>query len=396
MKHHKSGHGKHRAVKSSAVAAGTFSLLVAATFANGGLAVAAPQPGITGPAPVQPGVTSPAPSTPTVPAPSPSVPEAPAEAWVPVPPQYSQPTKPIPNWDYDSNQYVAPATPTYTPPIDYSQIRLPADPITTPTEVFIAPRNTVMVGNLHFTQPNWMSDNTTARTNATTNAALAAVTDFWISHNIPADQAQQLAAAQLAGTAGGAIAAAVSAGATAATLGALVGGTIGGTSGVVLAAPALTPWGVIPAGVVATAAGAAIGAGLAGVPVAVGAGIVGGIAGFALATAYGDGTNGVPTTIDVPDIDQPAITTETQDTLTSWEQSGPVGTAAATFVRDTAANAPVVDAQIRSAVSSIPGGDGVVAAFDQAVSDFQTATEVPGLPLGMIADAIGAGIPAAA
>lgn len=60
MKHHKSGRGKHRAVKSSAVAAGTFSLLVAATFANGGLAVAAPQPGITGPAPVQPGVTSPA------------------------------------------------------------------------------------------------------------------------------------------------------------------------------------------------------------------------------------------------------------------------------------------------------------------------------------------------
>jgi hypothetical protein len=393
MKHHKSGRGKHRAVKQSAVAAGTFSLVVAAAFANGGLAVAAPQPGITGPAPGQPGVTSPAPSAPSTPAPTQS---APPQAWVPVPEQYSQPTKPLPNFDYEANQYIAPTTPAYTSPIDYSQLRLPAEEILTPTEVFIAPPRTVMVGNAHFNQTNWMTDETVDRTNATTGAALAMVTDFWISHNIPADQAQQLAAAQLAGTAGGAIIAAVAAGGTAASIAGLIGGTIGGTSGVVLAVDALTPWGIIPAGVVATAAGAAIAAAVVGIPVAVGAGILGGIGGFAVATAYGDGTNGVPQTIEVPNIDQPAITAQAQETLTSWEQSGPVGTAAATFVRDTAANAPVVDKQIRDAVTSIPGGAGVIATFDQAVSDFQAATAVPGLPLGMIADAIGAGIPAAA
>jgi len=315
---------------------------------------------------------------------------------VPVPEQYSQPTKPLPNWDYNANQYVAPVTPTYVPPVDYSQLRLPTDEVKTPTAVFIAPPKIVMAGNVHFTQPNWMTDETVARTNATTGAALAMVTDFWISHNIPADQAQQLAAAQLAGTAGGAIIAAVAAGGTAASIAGLIGGTIGGTSGVILAVDALTPWGIIPAGVVATAAGAAIAAAIVGIPVAVGAGILGGIGGFAVATAYGDGTNGVPQTIEVPNINQPAITAQAQETLTSWEQSGPVGTAAATFVRDTAANAPVVDKQIRDAVTSIPGGAGVIATFDQAVSDFQAATEVPGLPLGMIADAIGAGIPAAA
>ncbi|SLA57604.1 Uncharacterised protein [Mycobacteroides abscessus subsp. abscessus] len=45
-------------------------------------------------------------------------------------------------------------------------------------------------------------------------------------------------------------------------------------------------------------------------------------------------------------------------------------------------------------MTSLPGGEGAVAAFDQAVTDFQANTAVPGLPLGMIADAIGAGIPA--
>ena len=40
-------------------------------------------------------------------------------------------------------------------------------------------------------------------------------------------------------------------------------------------------------------------------------------------------------------------------------------------------------------MTSLPGGEGAVAVFDQAVTDFQANTSVPGLPLGMIADAAG-------
>ena len=80
--------------------------------------------------------------------------------------------------------------------------------------------------------------------------------------------------------------------------------------------------------------------------------------------------------------------------LDQWSASPPAGTAAADTVRNAVASAPVVDQQIRDAVTSLPGGEGAVAAFDQAVTDFQANTAVPGLPLGMIADAIGAGIPA--
>lgn len=73
-------------------------------------------------------------------------------------------------------------------------------------------------------------------------------------------------------------------------------------------------------------------------------------------------------------------TEQTETTLDQWPANLPVGTAAADTVRD--------------AVTSLPGGEGAVPALDQAVTDFQASTAVPGLPLGMNAHAIGAGIPA--
>ncbi|CRK54617.1 conserved membrane protein of unknown function [Rhodococcus sp. RD6.2] len=383
--------GRHRRLHRSLGVTTFLGTVTVASIVASGVAVAAPGQAGLAPDGDQPGLSdgqSAQAGLPETAAPAP----APAEAWVPVPEQYSQPTAPLPNWDYEANEPTSYA-PTYTPPIDYSQLHLPTQ-IDEPTPVYIAPRDTVMVGNLHFTQPNWMSDDTTARTNATTGAALAAVTDFWRSTGIPADQAQQLAAAQIAGAAGGAIIGAVAAGAPAATLGALIGGTIGGTSAMGFFSPVVTPVGAIPAGVVGTATGAGIGAAALGVPAAAVGAVGGGAAGLAAATIYGDGTNGTPTTVEVPDIDEPAITEQTQATLDSWEQSGPAGEAVTTFIRDTAAAAPVADQQIRESVSSVAGGDGALAAFDQMVSDFQTATGVPGLPLGMIAGAIGAGIPA--
>nr|WP_009475962.1 hypothetical protein [Rhodococcus sp. JVH1]EJI98651.1 insoluble domain protein [Rhodococcus sp. JVH1] len=350
----------------------------------------------------QSGVTTPAPSTQggvtTAPAPEPE----PVQTWVPVPVEYQQPAKPLDNWDYNSNEYVVPTYDqgSYVEPIDYSQLHLPTqlEEFTAPIQ---APEDKVRWGRYLGDRPNWMSKDTADRTNGQTAVIEAQVTDFWRSTGLKTEEAERLAAAQVAGGAAGAVGGALAAGVPVAAVGAvtggLVGGTIGGTSAVVLAAPVLTPLGVIPAGVVGTAAGAGIGAGigaLAGVPAAAGGAIVGGAIGVAAATAYGAGEVGAPTEVEIPDIDQAAITAQTETTLDQWEANAPVGSAAADAVRDVVEAAPIVDQQARDAVSSLPGGEQAVAAFDEAVTDFQANTAVPGLPMGMITDAIGAGIPA--
>ena len=396
--------GKHRKQARIVRAAGTTAVTAAVIVtACGGIAHAEPsQGGVTTAPSTQSGVTTPAPTTQggvtTAPAPEPE----PVQTWVPVPVEYQQPAKPLDNWDYNSNEYVAPTYDqgSYVAPIDYSQLHLPTqlEEFTAPIQ---APEDKVRWGRYLGNRPNWMSKDTADRTNGQTAVIEAQVTDFWRSTGLKTEEAERLAAAQVAGGAAGAVGGALAAGVPVAAVGAvtggLVGGTIGGTSAVVLAAPVLTPLGVIPAGVVGTIAGTGIGAGigaLAGVPAAAGGAIVGGAIGVAAATAYGAGEVGAPTEVEIPDIDKPAITAQTETTLDQWESSAPVGSAAADAVRDVVETAPIVDQQARDAVSSIPGGEQAVAAFDQAVTDFQANTAVPGLPMGMITGAIGAGIPA--
>ncbi|WP_072691486.1 insoluble domain protein [Rhodococcus marinonascens] len=371
--------GKHRKQAKAIRAAGTTAVTAAVIVAAcGGVASAAPaQDGVTTPAPPsQGGVTTP----------------EPLPTWVPVPVEYQQEAKPLTGWNYDSNEYVAPDTDSYVAPIDYSRLHLPTrlEEFTAPIQ---APEDKIRIGRYVADRPNWVSEDTAARTNGQTAVVEAQVTDFWRSTGLDADEAQRLSAAQLGGGAAGAVAAATAAGVPSAIVGGLVGGTIGGTSAVGLAGPVLTPLGVIPAGVVGTAAGAGIGAAVAGIPAAVGGALAGGAAGVVTATVYGTGDLGEPLEAVIPGIDQAAITAQTEATLDQWE-ANPVGAAAATAVRDMVASAPVAAQQVRDAVSSLPGGEGAVAAFDQAVTDFQANTAVPGLPLGMVADAIGAGIQA--
>ena len=395
---------KHRKQARIVRAAGTTAVTAAVIVTVcGGVAHAEPsQGGVTTAPSTQSGVTTPAPTTQggvtTAPAPEPE----PVQTWVPVPVEYQQPAKPLDNWDYNSNEYIAPTYDqgSYVEPIDYSQLHLPTqlDEFTAPIQ---APEDKVRWGRYLGNRPNWMSKDTADRTNGQTAVIEAQVTDFWRSTGLKTEEAERLAAAQVAGGAAGAVGGALAAGVPVATVGAvtggLVGGTIGGTSAVVLAAPVLTPLGVIPAGVVGTAAGFGIGAGvgaLAGVPAAAAGAAIGGAAGVAAATAYGAGEVGAPTEVEIPDIDQAAITAQTESTLDQWEASAPVGSAAADSVRDVVASAPVADQQARNAVSALPGGAQAVAAFDQALTDFQANTAVPGLPMGMITDAIRAGIPA--
>ena len=388
-KHHKQA----RIIKAAGTTAITAAVIVAAC---GGIATAAPtQGGVTTAPSTQGGVTT-APSAPSTQGGVTTAPSAPVETWVPVPVQYQGPTQQLNNWDYQTNTYVAPAyepNANYNAPVDYSTLHLPTqlDTFTAPIQ---APEDKIRFGRYLADRPNWITKDTADKTNGQTAVIEAQVTDFWRSTGLETDEAERLAAAQIGGGAAGALAGFTAAAVPAATVGGLIGGTIGGTSALALFSPVLTPIGAVPAGVVGTATGAGIGAAVLGGAAGLGGAVAGGAGGVLAASAYGAGDLGQPIDFEIPDVDQTAITTQTQTTLDQWDANPPVGTSAAGFVRDVVASAPVVDQQVRSAVTSVPGGEQALSAFDQTVADFQKATGVAGLPLGMIANAIGTGIPA--
>ncbi|WCT06173.1 insoluble domain protein [Rhodococcus qingshengii] len=386
--------GRHR--RQSAARQGTAALVVAAAVAAG-IGLAAPagaepiQGGVTGEG-IQGGVNGG--GTPT-PEPAVTVPEAQPEPiyWVAPPAEYQNvPSQPLPNWDYDAGEYTPPADYNVAP-IDYGNIHLPG-----PVEIvapIIAPKAKGRIGDWVFEQKTWMSDADLERTNNTSAVIESQVATFYSSIGVPVDRASRIAGAQLAGGAAGTLAGIVAVGGPASAVGCAIGGTIGGTSALGLFSPILTPLGGVPAGVVGTATGCGIGALALGAPLGALGGLGGGIAGVAAATAYGAGELGEPVDVSdqIPDIDQPAVTTQTQNTLTDWENSGPVGQAVATTVRDTVAAAPAIDQQARDFVAAQPGGEQIIEQVDTALTDFFTNAS-PGLASSLISDAIGAGVPA--
>ncbi|OFE10082.1 insoluble domain protein [Rhodococcus sp. 1139] len=387
--------GRHR--RQSATRQGTAALVVAAAVAAG-IGLAAPagaepiQGGVTGEG-IQGGVNGG--GTPTTPEPAVTVPEAQPEPiyWVTPPAEYQNvPSQPLPNWDYDAGQYTPPADYSVAP-VDYGNIHLPG-----PVEIvapIIAPKAMGRIGDFVFEQKDWMSDADLERTNNTSGVIESQVATFYASIGIPVDRASRIAGAQLAGGVGGALAGAATLGVPAATVGGLIGGTIGGTSALGLFSPVLTPVGAVPAGVVGTAAGTLTGAAVLGLPAAAVGAVGGGIAGVAAATAYGAGELGEPVDVSdqIPDVDQPAVTTQTQNTLDEWSNSGPIGQAVATTVRDTVAAAPAIDQQARDFVAAQPGGEQIIEQVDTALTDFFTNAS-PGLASQLISDAVGAGVPA--
>lgn len=385
---------QHR--RRSAARQGTVAVIACAAVAAGlalaPSAMAAPgQAGITdggGQAGIaqgggQSGVTAEAP------APAPVVPAQPEPTyWVQPPAEYQNIAyQPLGNFDYNTNTYTPPTNYDATP-IDYSQLHLP-DPVEIIAPI-IAPHDTLRFGTFHIAQPNWVSDADLERTNNTTSIVESMVATFWHSTGVPLGKASRESAAQIAGTASGALAGAVGVGTPFAVGGALIGGTIGGNIGMGLGNVLVPGVGWVPGGIAGTAAGAGIGAAVAGFPAAVAGGIGGGAAGFVAATAYGAGELGVPVDVEVPDVDQSAVTTQTQNVLTEWENSGPIGQAAATTVRDTVAAAPAIDAHVRDFVAAQPGGESVIEQVDAALTDYRQNAS-PGLASTLISQAIGAG-----
>ncbi|MDV8070823.1 hypothetical protein R4P64_30320 [Rhodococcus sp. IEGM 1366] len=204
------------------------------------------------------------------------------------------------------------------------------------------------------------------------------------------DKASRESAAQVAGAAGGALSGGLALATPFATGGALIGGTIGGNIGMGLGNVFVPGIGWVAGGLTGTGAGAGIGALVLGVPAFITGAVGGGVAGFVAATAYGAGELGEPVDIEIPDVDQPAVTAQTQNALTEWENAGPVGQFAANTVRDTVTSAPAVDAQVRDFVGAQPGGEAVIEQVDAALTDyFQNAS--PGLASTLISQAIGGG-----
>ena len=232
------------------------------------------------------------------------------------------------------------------------------------------------------------------RTNNTSAILEAQATDFWRSVGVETTRAERLAASQVAGGVTGAVAGATAVGVPAAVVGGLIGGTVGGVQGAALGTIIPTPipgLPVVTSGVAGTAGGAAIGAAVAGVPAAAVGGLAGGAAGVAAATNFGAGDLTEPEEVAVEDVEHDAIVDQTAATLTEWENSGPVGAAAADTVQNVVESAPVVDQQVRDFVAAQPGGQEVIEQVDTSLNDF-FANATAGLAGNLISTAVGDGI----
>ncbi|MEE2035474.1 insoluble domain protein [Rhodococcus chondri] len=332
--------------------------------------------------PSQGGVSTPAPSTQggTTSAPKPA-PAPPAKQiyWTP-PPAQQREYAPLPDYNYDTNRYERQSTP---PPIDPLELRAP-QPVT-PEPIYIAPPEKIMIGDFHFNQPNWVTDDDRERTNNTAGLIRSDVATFYKSIGVDASRADRVAAAQI----GGAFAGGVAGAAAGAVPGALIGGTIGGIAGAAAGGVLPLPIPVLPeitTGVAGTAAGAAIGAAVGAVPGAV----VGGAVGLAAGTAFGAGDDeGQPIEVELPDVHQDVLTEQSETTVTQWDSAGPVEQAAADAVRSAVQTAPQVDSQVREWVQVQPGGEGVIAGVDNGLEAFFDGSA--GTAAEMISTAIGDG-----
>ncbi|AHD24005.1 insoluble domain protein (plasmid) [Rhodococcus pyridinivorans SB3094] len=381
---------RRRAVQRQARAAFVGAAAVAAGLVLAPTAGADPAQGGTTSGGATQGGTTPAPSPAPEPAPDTSaVPVAPSEPIYWSAPPVAQPDyEPLPNYNYDTGRYNRQAT--YTPPLDLSTLHAPTEVEQAP--IYIAPPEKIMIGDYHFTQPNWVTDADRERTNNTAGLIRSDVATFWTSVGVDADRADRVAAAQIGGVAAGATTGAMAG----AVPGALIGGTIGGIGGAALGGVVPLPIPVLPevtTGVAGTVAGAAIGAAVGAVPGAV----VGGAAGLATGTAFGAGDDeGQPIEVELPDVHQDALTDQATATIEQWQSSGPIGAAAADAVQNAMQTAPQIDSQAREWMTAQPGGDGVVAAVDTTLDTFFGGSA--GVAAEMISTAIGqgAGAPASA
>ncbi|MFD1812275.1 insoluble domain protein [Rhodococcus gannanensis] len=380
--------GRHRRRAERVTVAG--AVPVALAIVCSGVANSAPQAGLGVEEEVQPGFFA---DEVEEAAPAPA--EEPKEYWVAPPVEYNNvPTRTVPTSYYDYDEPVAPAS--------FSDLHLPV--AVEPVAPIEAPKERLRLGDYVSDQPNWMSDTVLERTNNTAAVYEAQMNTFWRSTGLDASRADRIGAATIGGAAVTGIGAAAAAGATGAVVGALIGGTIGGTSGLAPlsgAAATVLPLipGVVAIGTVTTVMGAGIGAAVVGVPTAVVAGVGGAVVGAAHGMAFGAGdTLGEPKELHLeqaPTVDAAAVTENTRDTLEQIEAL-PGGQQIADAIRNGAFWLPpqlaAMDEQVRGAVSSVPGGAGVIAAVDAGNADAAAIFEPQVEQSGVANEAVQAGL----
>lgn len=380
--------GRHRrpAQRAALVGAGTIALAISYS----GVAVAAPQPGVTDvqPEPDMPKATQPGLAEEIAP-------ESESESkktestkvkqyWVAPPVEYANvPTREIPTYDE--------VAPVVTP----EQLHLPTQvEIVAPIE---APEDKLRLGDYVSEKPQWLSEQDLERTNNSSAVVEAQVATFWKSIGIETSRSDRIAAATTAGVVTGFVTGAAVAGIPAA----LIGGTIGGTSALFLV-PAYAWSG--PFAFAIAPAMVAGGAAIAGVPAALVGGTIGAVIGGVAGANYGAGDTTIAPTVEhdqaapvapaappveaappAPAPQLPAvnpITAATQQVVAQIETL-PGGAAAVSELRVFAAAAPqladdasvVVDDQVRAAAAETPGGTDAVAAFDGAAPMLDPAAD---------------------
>ncbi|MGO4203473.1 hypothetical protein AB4Z09_17325 [Rhodococcus sp. TAF43] len=386
--------GKHRKSRARTIARVALvpSAAAAVVVAASGAASAAPdqlpsQGGVTSAPQTQGGVTS-GPSS------QGGVTSAPAQPepvyWVEPPAQYQNiEYQPLDNYDYDTNTYNAPDN-YYVAPAQFEELHLPT--YVEPTAPIIAPRETLRLGTYHVAQPNWITDGDLARTNNTSAVIEAEVSTFWRSLGVETTRANRLAAAQIGMGAAGAVTGAAVVGGVAALAGGALGTYVGAVTGLGTEGLFLPGVGFV------TTVGTAVGAATAGIPAAVLGGAGGAVLGAGAGIAVGTGDLGEPQELPAEvrgyfnDVDQPAVTVQTQETLAQWETT-PVGGATASAVRDVVNAAPGIDRQARDFVAARPGGSQVLDQIDGALTTFVAESSL-GVAANMISGAVGGGIQA--
>jgi hypothetical protein len=107
-------------------------------------------------------------------------------------------------------------------------------------------------------------------------------------------------------------------------------------------------------------------------------------------TPLAAGDKGEPRVVEVPDIDQPAVTAQTEQVVEQWD-SNPVGSQVVSAVQDTVEAAPALDTQVRDFAASQPGGEQVLEQVDGALDTF-FGESTPGLASQLISGAVDAGL----
>ncbi len=344
-----------------------------------GIAGAAPgQPGLAVPGEGQPGLSQ-TPQAPAAPSPADWIPDPPAPPARPRPQQQTQPN--IDTWVQPPTQQREQAEP---------ELNEPAEPAVDAPAVIPADPHQLRLGTGEVTLPDWVDVKTRDKAQAYADYAEWQIAAAYDSLGFSREESDRMAATSSLGALVGAGAAGALAPAVFVPVGCGIGAVVGAVAGGVIAgvptAGVGAPAGAIVGGIAGCIGGGSLG-GMASVPLVVGGGALAALAGGALsggdsnkpqpavpslvsapveeaAPAPAPAWEPAPTPVAAPQYAEPiaAVTTQVSTTVEAVADSGPVGNAVVTNLRDAAAAMPPMAPELGPAADVINGVLGAIQA----------------------------------